>query len=635
MTTSTPAAETQAEFEALVALAQREHSAGRLPEAIEAYQKIIALRPGLAEAYNNLGSVLQSRGQLDDAVAQFERATVLKPQLFQAHNCLGDIFFRQGKLDQAVARYRQVLALRPDCAEVYSNLGAIMGQLGNFAVAAALCERALALKPSLFQAHNNLGKILRKLGKLDQAVAHCRHAIALRPGYAEAYHNLGDALKQQGKLDEATVEFERALALKPSLFQTQNNLANVLRKQGKIEEAVSRFEQAVALNPDLPAMHKSLANTLKEQGDLDRALASYEQTLALDPNYAEAHYSRAQLKTFRPGDPDLAALEALAADPSRVPAEQTAYIHFALGKALEDVGDYPRAFEQWARGNALRRPDVHYDELSWQRFLRLTADAFDANLLGRFQAAGDPSDLPIFILGMPRSGSTLVEQILSSHPQVHAAGELPNLHAVVESQESAGREIIFPQSILSLAADGLRRLGHAYLVSLPTLRDGETRVTDKMLANFLYVGLIRLILPNARIIHTLRDPVDTCLSCFSRLFVDLPFSYDLGELGRYYRGYHELMAHWRSVLPAGAMLEVQYEDVVDDLEVQARRLLDYCGLPWDERCLAFHETNRPVSTSSNVQVRRPIYRSSVARWRRYEAWLGPLLAELESCRRAR
>jgi tetratricopeptide (TPR) repeat protein len=632
MTTSSQTSETQAEFEALAALAQREHNAGRLPEAIEAYRKILALRPGMAEVYNNLGSALQRQGKLDEAVAEFERAAALKPQLFQPHSSLGDIFLQQGQLDQAVARYRQAIALRPDSAETFGNLGAILGQQGKFAVAAALCERALALKPSLFQAHNNLGKILQKQGKFEQAAAHCRQAIALQPDYAEAYHNLGDALKELGQFDEATVQFERALALKPSLYQSQCNLGNVLRRQGKLEEAVDRFEQAVALNPDLPGVHKTLGNALKEQGEFDRALASFEQTLALNPSYAEAYYSRGQLKKYRPDDPDLAELEAFAADPSRVPADRMTYVHFALGKALDDIGDYPRAFQQWTLGNALKRREVDYDEAVWHRVLRITADTFDANLVDRFRAVGDPSTLPIFILGMPRSGSTLVEQILASHPQIQAGGEMDKLHAVVDTLQTPGGKVIFPQSILSLDADGLRQLGQAYLASLPKLPDGKTRLTDKMPMNFLYIGLIRLILPNARIIHTVRDPADICLSCFSKLFVDLPFSYDLGELGRHYSSYCELMAHWRSVLPAGAVLDVVYENVVDDLETQARRLIEYCGLPWDDRCLAFHETSRPIATSSNVQVRQPLYRSSVARWRRYEAWLGPLLAELEGCR---
>ncbi len=302
-----------------------------------------------------------------------------------------------------------------------------------------------------------------------------------------------------------------------------------------------------------------------------------------------------------------------------------------LGKALEDVGDDGRAFEHLLQGNALKRSQVHYDEAGYQRELRLIAGRFDSNLLDRWAAAGDPSPVPIFIVGMPRCGSTLIEQILASHPQVHAAGELNSLDRVVKTlPNSAGRPVPFPAGIGELDADRLQRLGQAYLASLPTPADGKQRITDKTLSNFLYVGLIRLILPNARIVHTLRNPVDTCVSCFSKLFASgLTFSYDLAELGRFYRGYHQLMAHWRSVLPGGAMLDVSYEDVVDNLEEQARRLIDYCGLPWDDRCLSFRESSRPIATASNVQVRQPLYRSSVDRGRRYAAYLQPLLAELE------
>ncbi len=376
-----------------------------------------------------------------------------------------------------------------------------------------------------------------------------------------------------------------------------------------------------------------MANSLKDLGKFDQALASYDETLAIRPHYAEVHYIRSDLKKFQAGDPDLATLETLAGDTGRFSPDKMKFFHFALGKALEDVGDYPRAFEQLLRGNALARSEIVYDEAGCQRGFQLLAELFDESLFERFAAAGDPSQVPIFIVGMPRSGSTLVEQILASHPQVHAAGELKNLDRIANMvTDSAGRRIPFPQCISVLDADGLRRVGQAYLASLPALPAGKTRIADKAPTNFLRVGLIRLILPNARIIHTMRDPVDTCVSCFSRFMPGLTYSYDLAELGRHYRWYYELMAHWRKVLPAGAMLDVSYEDVVGDLEGQARRLIDYCGLPWDDRCLSFHETSRPIATPSNVQVRQPLYRSSLARWRRYEAYLAPLLAELESCR---
>ena len=246
-----------------------------------------------------------------------------------------------------------------------------------------------------------------------------------------------------------------------------------------------------------------------------------------------------------------------------MPPGKILQIHFALGKALEDVGDYGRAFEQWLQGNALKRREVSYDETAHRQTFQFIARLFDRTLLDRFQGVGDPSPPPIFVLGMPRSGSTLIEQILASHPQVHAAGELKNLSRIVGKVFDAdGQPAPAPSCIRALDAGGFRRLGQAYLASLPTPAAGTTRITDKAPGNFLYVGLIHLILPNARIIHTMRDPVDTCVSCFSRLFADgQAFTYDLAELGRHYRRYHELMAHWRLILPAGAMLDVSYEAV--------------------------------------------------------------------------
>ena len=387
------------------------------------------------------------------------------------------------------------------------------------------------------------------------------------------------------------------------------------------------------MRPDLAEIHNNLGNALKVQGKFAQAAARFDQALALRPDQTEALYDRSDLKTFGRHDLDLVRLESLAADTGRLPAGKMLYVHFALGKALEDTGDYRRAFEHFLRANALKRREVEYHEAAFQQTFRLVAELFDARLLDRFDRVGDPSPTPIFIVGMPRSGTTLVEQILASHPLVHAGGELTNLANVVEAvSDSAGRPISFPQCVRMLDADRLRQMGRDYLASLPAPPDGKSRMTDKAPIHFFYVGLIHLILPGARIIHITRDPIDTCVSCFTRLFTDLPFSYDLAELGRYYRAYHELMGHWRSVLPARTMLDVKYEDVVEKLEEQARRLIDYCGLPWDDRCLNFHQTERPIATASNVQVRRPLYRSSIARWRRYEAFLQPLLVELADCR---
>ncbi|HEY1784247.1 MAG TPA: tetratricopeptide repeat protein [Pirellulales bacterium] len=607
---------------------------GKLDEAMARYEQALAIRPDLATVHVNLGGVLNRQGRLHEAAGQYECAVALDPGLFQAYNILGNIYRQLGKPDQAVAQYRQAIALRPDLAIAFHNLGTALVDQNKLRVAAAQFERAVTLNPRLFQAHVALGCIFEQLGTLDRAETSFKQAIALRPNIAEGHHTLGKVLREQGKLDEARAALERAISLDPDLSQVHNTLGCVLQEQEQFEQALECYTRALALEPQSAEAHHNRGNALQQLGRLDEAVAHFHQALALRPDYPEAHHSRSELKTFRDGDADLAAMQELAADTGRLPGDKKVFMHFAIGKALEDVGDYPAAFGHFLQGNALRRREVQYCATAAQEVFNRITERFDAAFFDRFRDVGDPSQAPIFVVGMPRSGSTLVEQILASHPQVHACGEMDNLERLVQRIcDADGRPILFPDSVGTLDAGGLRQMGQAYLASLPALADGKIRITNKMLGNFLRVGLIRLILPHARIIHTVRDPVDTCVSCFSKRFVlGHGFSYDLAELGAFYRCYHQLMDHWRSVLPAGVMLDVAYENVVDNLEEQARRLIDYCGLPWDDRCLNFHKNDRPITTASNVQVRQPLYRSSLGRWRRYEAFLGPLLAELESCR---
>ncbi len=532
-----------------------------------------------------------------------------------------------GKAEEA---YRKIVAIAPGWAEAHSNLGNILKEQGKLTEAADCYERALELKPDYAEIQYNLANVLKDQGKLEEALARYEKALELKPDYCEALNNLGVVLQLQNRLDEAVAQFERALALQPDHAEAHNNLGTALQEQDKLNEAMDRYKQVLALKPDSAVAHNNLGTVLKVLGEFGEATTEYERAIALQPDYAEAHHNRAEAVTFRPGDASLMALEALAADRNSPPQSKRLYIHFALAKALDDIGDYARAFEHLFAGNALKRQEIDYDESLTQETFRLISEVFQAGLFKRFPAAGDPSSVPIFVLGMPRSGSTLIEQILASHPEVHAAGELKNLDLVANSQATA-----YPACISDLDAGGLRRLGEAYLANLPEIPAGKTRITDKRPLNFMHAGLIRLILPNARIIHTVRDPVETCMSCFSKLFrTGMNFSYSLAELGRYYRLYGELMAHWRSVLPPNAMLDVCYEDVVDNFEDQARRLLDYCALPWDDRCLSFYKTSRPVTTASVVQVRQPLFRSSLQRWHRYKDYLEPLLAELDYSRLA-
>lgn len=452
-----------------------------------------------------------------------------------------------------------------------------------------------------------------------------RQVLQTDAGAFEALHNLGHVLVQQERNAEAVGLFERALRARPDAVTTHNMLAQALRALGRHEQALDHYRRAIALKPDYALAHHDLGQLLQALGRMDEARAAVETALTFAPKRGAFYRSLGELVRFDAGDPRLAAMAALAREAEALPTIDRIELHFALGKALGDLGRAEESFAQFAQGAAVLRRHAAYDErTSLQMFERMAA-AVGAEVVQAKAGLGHPSEQPIFILGMPRSGSTLVEQILAGHPAVSAGGELTAFRDVAAARLGA------PEAVRGFDSTALRALGGAYLERTQPNRPGASRVTDKMPGNFHFLGLIRLALPNARIIHTVRDPVDTCVSCFTTLFLDgHQYTNDLGELGRYYRAYERLMGHWRRVLPPGAMLEVRYEEVVADLEGQARRILDYCGLDWDPACLDFPRAERAVWTASAGQVRRPLYAGSVGRAKAYEPWLGPLLAELQN-----
>jgi tetratricopeptide (TPR) repeat protein len=596
------------------------HRAGRLDAAETIYRQILAGDSRHADSLHLLGMIQQQRGDLETAVSLIRRAIEIDPNAAAFHSNLGTVLQAQGKLEEAGACFEHALALKPDWAEVLSNFGNVLQAQGRLDEAATRQQRAIALKPQFAEAWSNLGIVRQAQGDLREAVKCYERAIALKPDYVDAHNNLGTALLNQDRVEEAAVHYERALALNPSYASAHNNLGNALVRQNRSDEAQAHYERAIELQPGYANAHNNLGNVLKEQGRFEDAMAHYDKALAIRPDYAEAHLNRADMRRFTRDASGFAALEALAKN-NDLPEDKALFVHFALAKALDDVAEYDRAFEHLLLGNQLKRRQIDYHETRALDLMRRIRKVFDAELLDRSKTSGDPSPAPIFVLGMARSGSTLIEQILAGHPQIQAAGEL----TILEKMESRD----FPESIARSDDAALVKLGQTYLSRLPKLSVNKLRVIDKLPGNFLRAGLIRLMLPNAKIIHTTRNPVDTCLSCFFKLFTNgLFFSYDLGELGRYYRGYRELMDHWRAVLAPGVMLDVAYEKVVNDIEDEARRLVDFCGLTWDRRCIDFHHAARPVRTASAVQVRQPLYRSSLERWRRYESRLGPLMEAL-------
>jgi tetratricopeptide (TPR) repeat protein len=434
-----------------------------------------------------------------------------------------------------------------------------------------------------------------------------------------------------GRLAEAATCYRRVLAAQPNRAEVRSNLGVALMDQGKLDEAIAEYHQAIRINPDNAVAHANLGLALAEQGGFELAFNSFEKSIELAPRRAVTYRFLAEVKRFTAGDQHLAAMESLARDVELLSAEDQIDLHFALGKAYADVGDHERSFRNLLRGNALKRQRITYDAAGTRDLFRRIQEVFSRELISSKRSLGDPSTKPVFIVGMPRSGSTLVEQILASHPSVYAAGELDYAGMLMGPEPAAtlrsGGSVHFPELVRSMDGEHLRQFAASYVTAISALAPHAERIVDKLPTNFLLAGLIHMALPNARIIHTCRNPIDTCLSCFARLFSQKHlFSYDLAELGDYYRGYENLMEHWRRVLPPGIMLDVQYEDVTVDLETEARRIVAHCGLEWNDACLTFHKTERPVRTT--IQVRRAIYRSSVGRWRAYKDHLEPLIRAL-------
>jgi tetratricopeptide (TPR) repeat protein len=610
---------------------------GKLDETARLYEAILAEAPAHHDALLRLGLIRIQTEQLDDAVDLFRRAIEAEPTSVRALLWLGAALGDLDRHEEGFTCYQKVLSINPDNAVAHWGLGATLRKCGRLDEAMTHFERAIAIKPDFAAAHCALADTLQDLGFLNDAVIHYEMVVAVQPRYYEANNNLANALQKLGRFDEAIARYERALARIPESTSVYCNLASALIGAARAEDSIATIEKALRLDPSNVEVHKILGFAFEVLGRIEDAVEAYEKALQLAPSDGDVHRHLAGLRRFTVGDPRLAALEKLAGDMATLDTDNQISLHFALGKVFSDLRQYERSFHHWREGNALKRAHLVYDEQeSVGQFERIRA-TFTFELMQRNSRGGCPSDVPVFVVGMPRSGTTLVEQILASHSKVHGAGEIETLrHAVEKFRSRNDIAAEFPEMVPALSPEALRDLGADYVAltgsATRSAAPNRERIVDKLPGNFKLVGLIRLALPNARIIHVRRDPVDTCFSCFSLLFSydHQAFTYDLGELGRYHRAYAMLMEHWRGVLPPGVMLDVQYEDLVADLEGQARAIVDYCGLAWEDACLSFHENRRPVRTSSLLQVRKPIYQTSVGRWRPYERFLQPLIEALNA-----
>jgi tetratricopeptide (TPR) repeat protein len=613
----------------LVDAANATKALGRAREAAALYEQALQSNPRSIEAHNNLGNAFLELGQLDDALICYERALKIAPQDAQIHCNLSNAFRRLGRLDQALDSCRRALALDPKLSVAHNTLGLIFAALGQREQAAASYRQALKLNGSDVEALNNLGNVLRDLGEPREAAICYGSSVELDPKNAGNHCNLGNSLLDLRRIDEAAVSFARALALQPDSALAHVSLATARRLQHQADDADKHCRAALDIDPNCVEALSLQGELHADRGRFNEAEEMFRQVIAINPQSPFAFFSIAAHRKMSGGDVAwLRGVEALLA--KRLPLRHEINLRYAVGKYFNDIGQYDAAFDNYRRANELiKGHGSHYDREKTVARVDEIILSFDAAFMRQPPRAASCSDLAVFIVGMPRSGTSLTEQILASHPAVFGAGELTFWDAAFADYELAGLKDHRGSSLVPGMAG-------AYLDRLRVLSGGAQRVIDKLPGNFMNLGLIHTALPTAKIIHMQRHPIDTCLSIYFQNFFNMgPYAHDFEDLAHYYGEYLRIAAHWRELLTETQLLEIPYEALIADQEGWTRRMLDFIGLPWDSKCLDFHLTNRVVITTSKWQVRQKIHAASAGRWRNYEKFVGPLLRLIEPQERAR
>ncbi len=609
---------------ALLILASARRRQGDAAGAAAILEPLAKAYPNAAHTQYELGTALAAQGRAAPALAALRRAVALKGDLAEAWRALGDLLFAQGDDTAAQAAFA-----RCDRASIRDPALAPAADAlleGRVADAERLLRGHLRARPSDAAALRLMAKVLCRLERWTDAETLIDHALRLEPGHDGARFILADALFHQQKGAQALSQVERLLARDPQEAAYRNLQAACLVLLGDFDAAIPLYEALLVRFPKQPRLWLNHGHALRSVGRTREAVGAYRQAITLSPGLGDAYWSLANLKVAPLSPQDEAAMAGQLRRKDLEPDDRL-HMNFALGKALEDRGDHERAFQHYATGAALRRKMVDYDASQLTDFVRRARDLFTPAFFAA-RSGGAPAADPIFVVGLPRSGSTLVEQILASHSAVEGTMELPDIGFIARELGDLAGEA-YPASLAGLGASTRRALGERYIRDTQVQRKGAAPFfIDKMPNNFRHIGLIQLILPNAKVIDARRHPMGACFSAFKQHFAQgQAFTYDLADLGHYYRDYLELMAHMDVVLP-GRVHRVIYEDLVDDLEGEVRRLLAYCGLAFEPACLRFHETERAVRTVSSEQVRRPIFREGLDLWRRYQPWLGPLEAAL-------
>lgn len=604
----------------------------RLDEAEQVLKQTIALAPTFAKAHEDLGYALLEQERYEEAVEVLQKAARLDPKLDAAHFNLGKALASTGRGKEADAAFEASFELSPERKKL--ALAAKHHQEGRIEDAEQLYRQVLNNNPRNVDALRMLAMVAATAKRYDDAERLLRKAVGIAPDFLTAVVDLGRVLKEQDRFEEAIDCFKNAIAINPNNPHTHFLLASAYSPAALNHEAAREYRRALDLAPEHPGALLGLGNALKTIGKQDEAIKAYRDCIRVRPDNGEIYWSLANLKTYRFSNEQIAEMAARVDNPEGLTEQSEVNFLFALGKAHDDRQDYDKAWRYYERGNGKQRMLAQYDPVQTETINDAIVEVFDKALLEEKAGKGCPDRAPIFVLGLPRSGSTLVEQILASHSQVEGTSELPYLGRVAMSlNRNRADGVNYPEAVRELEAAHLTALGEDYTNYAQLHRtEGKPFFIDKMPNNFPTIGFLNLILPQAKIIDARRHPLDACVGNFRQHYAKgQTFSYDLTDLGEYCLQYLRMMDHWHQALP-GRILTVQYEEMVTDFENQARRLLDYCELPWEEACGRFYETERPVRTASSEQVRQPIYTGALNFWRNYERHLDELIEIVEPVR---
>lgn len=588
-------------------------SLGNLDEAIAAYKEAISIKPDYAEAHNNMGVSLHAQYKLKEAIASYQKAILINPNYTEAFHNMGNTLYEQGRLEDAIAAYRRALCIKPDYANAYISMGNILHEQSKLEEAAAAYEKGLLENPADADAFYNLANTFYKQGNLNGAIDAYRNAVSIRPDYADAHYNMGIILQEQSKLEDAIAAYEKARFEQPDNANILYTMANALREQGKLENALSAYQKALSIKPNFPEVYNNIGVIFQEQSNLEDAIAAYSKAIYLNPSYAEAHRNLSTIKKYIPEDKHFLQVRQLS-NRRDLSEEDQCHLNFALAKMNADIGELKESFISLSKGNALRKKLLNYsiarDEQLFACLKKVQPELLKAKLSIKEEAF---KPLPIFVLGMPRSGTTLVEQIISSHSEVFGAGEL---NYVAEF----GRKLALDSNLISPSA--IVEFRQKYLSEVSKLSDERQFITDKMPQNFRFIPLICAAFPEAKIVHLRRDAAAVCWSNYENYFVsrDLGYSYDLRDVVEYYKLYNNLLECWQHIY-SNRIYNLNYENLTTDQASETKKLIEYLDLNWEHACLSPESNKRSVRTASQQQVRKKMYKSSSDSWRKYEKYL--------------